>query len=317
MRIALLGTGLAAAIHSKTLKHVAPQVERWYASRDAGRAREANQRFGGAGTFDTYEGAISSPDVTAVIVGLPPSLHLDWTVRALVAGKHVILEKPPLLRASDFAQVAEAARRADRQVLVAENYFYKPLATTLRQAIARGDFGDLRFIQLNALKRQTTAGNWRDDAALSGHGALFEGGIHWISLLTSLGLAVSRVSASRPGPRKGLDRSILVTIDYADGPVATLSYSWELPGLINNIRWSRCYGTAGTMRFETNGLIGVQTGRRRRLLVPGLRDLLGYRAMWADFFEAIRHNRPPAYSLALAERDLRLVEDAYNSLDTR
>ena len=60
----------------------------------------------------------------------------------------------------------------------------------------------------------------------------------------------------------------------------------------------------------------MQTGRRRRLLVPGVGDLLGYKAMLADFFEAIRHNRPPAYTLALAERDLRLVEDAYASLNS-
>jgi hypothetical protein len=58
----------------------------------------------------------------------------------------------------------------------------------------------------------------------------------------------------------------------------------------------------------------VQAGRRRRITVPGLTDLLGYRAMLADFFEGIRQNRPPAYSLALAERDLALVEQAYETL---
>ena len=50
--------------------------------------------------------------------------------------------------------------------------------------------------------------------------------------------------------------------------------------------------------------------------MPGVSDLVGYRAMLADFFEAIRHNRAPAYTLALAERDLRLVEQAYSSIDS-
>jgi predicted dehydrogenase len=84
---------------------------------------------------------------------------------------------------------------------------------------------------------------------------------------------------------------------------------------VNGIRWSACYGTRGALRFETNGLLGWQTGRKRRIRFPGVRDVLGYRAMLADFFEAIRHNRAPAYTLALAERDLRLVEQAYSSLD--
>jgi predicted dehydrogenase len=237
-------------------------------------------------------------------------------MRALEAGKHVILEKPPLLRSADFAQVSAAAGRANRQVLVAENYFYKPLAVRLRRAIANRDFGELRWIQLNAVKRQKTD-NWRDDPALSGHGALFEGGIHWIAFLAGLGLTIERVRAARPGSRSGLDRSVVVTIEYAEGPVATLAYSWEIGGWPNGVRWSACYGTEGAMHFETNGLLVTQTGRRKGLFVPGTGDLLGYRAMLADFFEAIRHNRPPAYTLDAARRDLRLVEDAYASIDAR
>ena len=291
-------------------------VERYYASRSADRAREINDKFKGAGSFAGYDAALSAPQIDAVIIALPPSLHLEWTIKALGAGKHVVLEKPPLLKSADFATVAAAAGRANRQVLVAENYFYKPLTSMLRDTIGRGDFGELRFLQLNALKRQATAGNWRDDQSLTGGGALFEGGIHWISLLASLGLPVRRVHAARPGSASGLERNIAVTLEYVDGPVATLTYSWDVGGLVNGIRWSRCYGTEGTLRFETNGLFGVQTGRRKRLVVPGLRDLLGYRAMWADFLSAMEANRPPTYSLALAERDLRLVEAAYASLDS-
>jgi predicted dehydrogenase len=314
MRVAFLGTGHAARLHTGTMKAVAPSVERWYASREPARAEQARGEFGGQGAFGSYAQALEDPAVEAVLVLVPPAFHLEWTLRGLAAGKHVILEKPPLLRSADFSEVREAAGRASRQVLVAENYFYKPLAVAIRQVVARGDLGELRLIQLNALKRQVT-GDWRDDPALSGQGALFEGGIHWISLLASVGLTVAHVRASRPGPRAGLDRSMLVTIEYAEGAVATLAYSWELGGFPSGVRWSACYGTAGTLHFETNGLMGLQTGRRRRLFVPGLVDLLGYRAMLADFFEAIRHNREAAYTLAMATRDLELVERAYQSLE--
>lgn len=313
MKIAFLGTGLAARIHSKTMKATAPDVARFYASRDLARAEAARATFSGAGAIEGYHAALERADIDAVLIALPPSLHLDWTLKALACGKHVILEKPPFLRASDFAAVTDAARSANRQVLVAENYFYRPLAGLLRDAIARGDFGELKFIHVNAVKRQPTA-DWRDDPALSGQGSLFEGGIHWVCLLANLGLTVRRIRAARAGSGAGLDRSVAVTLEYAEGPVATLHYSWEVQGLINGVRWSRCYGTEGVLRFETNGLLAVQTGRRRRIAMPGLTDLLGYRAMLADFFEGIRQNRPPAYSLKLAERDLALVEQAYETL---
>jgi len=274
-----------------------------------------------------------------VIVGLPPSLHLEWTLRALAAGKHVVVEKPPFLASADVATVDAAARSAGRQVLVAENYFYKPLTRVLRAAIEGGELGRVLFIQLNALKRQAT-GNWRDDARLAGGGALFEGGIHWVSLLASIGLTAVRASAVFPdAPAAGdarsvaarpaasteglvrpelvsvppLERSALVTVEYAEGAVATLSYSWDLPGRINGVRMSRAYGTSGALRFETNGIFVAQSGRRRRLTCPGLRDLAGYRAMTRDFIAAIEENRPPKYDLTLARRDLQLVEQAYAS----
>jgi UDP-N-acetylglucosamine 3-dehydrogenase len=313
VKLAFLGTGLATRIHSKTMKAMAPGVERFYASRDRARAEAARSTFNGAGAIEGYQAAVERPDIDAVLIALPPSLHLEWTLSALAHGKHVILEKPPLLRASDFGAVETAARSSNRQVLVAENYFYKPLAVLLRDTIARGDLGELKFIHVNAVKRQTTA-DWRDDPALSGKGALFEGGIHWICLLASLGLTVRRVRAARAGSGTGLDRSVVVTMEYEEGPVATLHYSWEVPGLINGVRWSRCYGTAGVLRFETNGLLAVQGGRRRRIALPGVSDLLGYKAMLADFFEGIRQNRSPAYSLKLAQRDLALVEQAYETL---
>jgi len=314
VRLAFLGTGFVTTLHSKTMKKVAPAVERWYASRDRARAEAANTRLGGQGAFGSYEDALADPNVTAVLIALPPAFHLEWTLKALDAHKHVILEKPPLLRSTDFDPVARAAARAKRQVLVAENYFYKPMAVRLRQMIAQKEFGELRMIHVNAVKKQKT-GDWRDDPALSGHGALFEGGIHWIAFLAGLGLTVTRVRASRAGSSSGLDRSSVVTLEYAEGPVATLAYSWELGGWPNGVRWSACYGTEGALHFETNGILASQTGRRTRVFVPGLSDLLGYRAMLADFFEAIRHNHPPAYTIEAARRDLRLVEDAYASLN--
>ena len=316
MRLAFLGTGFVTKLHSQTMKKVAPDVERWYASRDRSRAEAANAKFGGRGAYGSYTEALADPNVTVALIALPPAFHLEWTLRALDAGKHVILEKPPLLRSADFDPVSSAAKRAKRQVFVAENYHYKPMAVRLRKMIALREFGELRMIHVNAVKKQKT-GDWRDDPALSGQGALFEGGIHWIAFLAGLGLTVTRVRAARAGTGSGLDRSAVVTLEYAEGPVATLAYSWELGGWPNGVRWSACYGTEGALHFETNGILATQTGKRTRVFVPGLSDLLGYRAMLADFFEAIRSNRPSAYTLDAARRDLRLVEDAYASLNAR
>jgi predicted dehydrogenase len=309
----VLGTGLAARLHSAALRAVAPEAPRWYASRDAGRARAAAAAHRGAGHFGSYAEAIAAPEISAVVIALPPALHREWTLAALSAGKHVVVDKPPFLTSTDFDEAERAAREAGRQLMVAENYVYKPLARLLREQIAQGALGEVRFLQVNALKRQAT-GDWRDEAGLAGGGALFEGGIHWIALLANVGLTPLSIDAMRVGAPDGLDRSVLVTLRYAEGAAATLSYAWDLGGPVNGVRWSRIYGTAATLRFESNGLLAVRLGRRPRVFVPGVGDLTGYRAMWLDFLAAIAENRAPAYGSA-ARRDLRLVEAACASLN--
>ncbi len=310
--VALLGTGLATRLHSAALRKVAPNVPRGYASRDASRAAAAAAEYAGAGAFPSYDAALEAPGIGTVVVALPPSLHLEWTLRALDAGKHVVVDKPPFLTSADFARAEERARAAGRRLVVAENYFYKPLTTLLRRLIVSGDVGDVRFVQINALKRQATQ-DWRDRPDVAGGGALFEGGIHWISLLANIGLTPVSARAVRVGPGTAPDRSVLLTMAYAEGAAASLSYSWDLGGLVNGVRWSRIYGTAGSIRFESNGLIVVLAGRRFRVYAPGLRDLTGYQAMWLDFLAAIADNRAPAYA-PVARRDLWLVEDACSSL---
>jgi UDP-N-acetylglucosamine 3-dehydrogenase len=248
-----------------------------------------------------------------VLVATPPGSHLALTLAALRAGKHVIVEKPPFLQAADFDAVTEAANAAGKRVFVAENYFYKPMAEALRQVIAQREIGEPRLLTINALKQQKT-GDWRDREEIAGGGALFEGGIHWINFMASLGLEPVRVHGYRPGPADGPERTVVVVFEYAGGAVGTLYYSWEIGSPLKGLRLSALYGSEGAATFETNGLFLGVRGRRRRLRVPDPRDLLGYGAMFDDFFQALRGGTEPRFDLARARRDLELVEEVYRSI---
>jgi predicted dehydrogenase len=313
LNLAFLGCGYATRLHSRTLARVDPGVHRFYASRDSERAEAYSRKHGGSGHFGSYEAALGDPSIDVVLVATPPDSHLDLTLRALRAGKHVIVEKPPFLHASDFESVIETRREADRQVLVAENYFYKPLTSALRRALEDRAVGDVLFVHVNALKEQHVD-DWRGDAETSGGGALFEGGIHWISFLASLGMKVRAIRGARAGSEEGLERSVAATIRYEGGAVGTLLFSWQVPSLFKGLRLSRVFGREGSITFESNGLFVVIRGRRKRVILPGLRDIAGYRAMFRDFLATLRGEREPAYTLELARRDLRLVEAVYRSM---
>lgn len=311
MRLVFLGCGKIAEAHAKRLRRHKRAISVGFASRDPERARAFARRLGGE-AYASYEDAIAAPGVDAVAVVTPPSSHLPLALAALEARKHVVLEKPPLPRAADFDAIAAAAARAGRQVMVAENYHYKPVLERLRRLLADRVVGDLLFVHANAIKRQRTA-DWRADPALALGGALYEGGIHWIDFMATLGPAVRAVRGFQPKLAAGaaVERSMMVGFEYDDGAVGMLSYSWEVPATAKGLRLSKIYGREGTITFESNGLWVLCHGRKTRLYVPGLRDLSGYHAMWADFVRALTAGAPPRMTLAQARRDLELVEQAY------
>ena len=264
--------------------------------------------FSGAGAFGSYQAAIEDPRVHAVVIGTPPSSHLELALAAFAAGKHVVVEKPPFMSTADFDAAASAARAADRRLLVAENYFYNPMAEALRRVRASGDLGEPRLVSVNAMKHQRVRG-WRGEPDLVGGGALLEGGIHWVNFMANLGLEVRGVSAVRAGPGTAAgDLTSVSLFEYAGGAAGVLAYSWEIGSPLKGLRLSAVYGTAGTATWESNGIFLLVRGRRVRFSAPQPGDIAGYAAMWRDFVPALLENREPRFNAALARRDLELVE---------
>lgn len=311
--LAFLGCGFATRLHSKTLRNFKQEVNCFYASRDRHKAIAFNNEFNGTGSFDSYEAALDDPKIDAVLVATPPASHFELTLQALRAGKNAIVEKPPFARSADFDLIRKTQAETGRRVFVAENYFYKPLAIKLRELIMNEVIGEILFVQINAIKLQKT-GNWRDDTQLSGGGALLEGGIHWINFIANLGLPVKSVRGLRPGKRDGAEKSMLVAIEYENGAVGTLSYSWEVPVLLKGVHLSQIYGRQGVITFESNGIFIFVNGAGKKLIFPGLRDIAGYKGMFRDFFRALRTGEEPQMNLQVAQRDLQLIETIYRTV---
>jgi predicted dehydrogenase len=289
-----------------------------YASRDAARADAYCRQFAGAGTHADYAAAIDNPRVDAVVIAVPPRFHLDLAVRALAAGKHVLVEKPALLTSADYATAVAARDRAGRVVLVGENDHYKPLVGTLRRLLAEGTIGDLVLAHfITVAHRPKTADDWRNDESMAGGDAFFEEGIHWLHIAGSLGPRITSIAGFRPpASSEGPDRrakSMLAAFQYDTGAAGALYYSREIPSLFRGLRLSKLFGRRGVITFESNGAIVVARGRGLpRVIVPGwLRDVRGYGAMYRDFMGAIREGRAPEMSLERALEDHRLMEQLY------
>lgn len=311
LRVLLIGCGYAARVHARVLRSMRGVVMS-FASRTPARAAAYAREFGGVRAFDSYEDALSDQGADVVLIATPTASHAELALAALASGHHVIVEKPAFLTTGELACVRAASHAVSRQVFVAENYVYKPIARELRHAIGSGELGDVRFVSFNATRFQAVRG-WRGDAAMSGGGALFEAGVHWVSLAARIGLELSDIRGIRVGEREGPDRSSLVLFGYTNGGAGSLAHSWELPAPFGGARLSKVQGTRGAITFESNGFASVTTGRRRRMRVYAI-DPLGYRAMLTDYIEAVRLARPPWYTLDMAGRDLAWLEQAQEGL---
>jgi predicted dehydrogenase len=319
LHVAFLGCGFITGVHNRNLRSLRGEIVCSFASRDRARAVEFCGRFGGVESHGDYRSAIADPRVDAIVIAVPPCFHLDLTLEALAAGKHVLVEKPAFLRMEDYETVRAARDRANRIVLVGENDHYKPLAVVLRRLLAEGRIGEMVFAHFATIvKRLKTADDWRNDESMAGGDAFFEEGIHWLHIAGSLGPRITTIHAYRPAPSPaGPDKrvkSMMVAFRYDNDAVGALFYSREIPSLLKGLRLSKLFGRDGIITFESNGLFVLARGRGLpRLILPGLRDIRGYQAMYRDFARSIRTGVQPEMSLERAIEDQQLMDHIYAS----
>jgi len=321
LHVAFLGCGFITGVHSPYLKGaLSGTIVPSYASRDRTKSEEFRRRFGGRKAYGSYEEALADPGVDAVVIAIPPRFHLDLTERALAAGKHVLVEKPAFLRTEDYLSIMAQRDQAGRTVLVGENDHYKPLAICLRRLLADDTIGEMVFGHfMTVALRLKTADDWRNDESMAGGDAFFEEGIHWLHIAGSLGPRITTIHGFQPAPsHEGPDRrvkSMLVSFAYDNGAVGSLYYSREIPSLFRGLRISKLMGRKGVISFESNGVVLLARGQRGpRLMMPGFRDIRGYRAMYADFAASIRRGGQPEMSLERALEDQRLMDQVYATI---
>lgn len=312
--LCFLGCGNITQKHVKHAKKCPEKIQISFASRTQEKASAYQKKYNGAHAYSSYDAAIESATEQVIMINTPPNAHFDLTKKALDAGKHVIVEKPPFFKASDFDILGNLAEEKGLQLMVAENYYYKPLRSTLENLLKEQVIGDPLFMIINATKTQASKNDWRDDPKLTGFGALFEGGIHWINFINNLGLTITNINGFLPKQKEYLEKSMQVVAKTKEGVVINLLYSWEVDTIAKGLRLSRIFGRKGSITFETNGVFVWVRGKKKRLKFPSLPNITGSQSMFNDFMNALKHGTAPAFNWRMAQSDLALVEAVYKDV---
>jgi predicted dehydrogenase len=150
------------------------------ASRDRARAEEYARTWGIERAYGSYEELLADPEVEAVYVSLPNTLHCEWSRRALEAGKHVLCEKPLSRHPDEVEKAFDAADRAGRLLSEAFMYRHNPQTARLRQLIDDGAVGEVRLVRSAFSYSLYDRENIRLRAELEG-GALMDIGCYCVS----------------------------------------------------------------------------------------------------------------------------------------
>ena len=180
-----------------------------------------------------YDGLLADPEVDAVYISLPNSMHAEWCVKSAEQGKHVLCEKPMALTAEEADRIAEAAHRNGVLIQEAAMYRYHEQTKQVREWVADGDIGEIRVIQAFfgfALARE---GDIRFDPSLGG-GSLWDIGSYPVSFArTMIGANPVEVEAQQVLSESGVDLTFTGQLRFASGALAQIASSFQVTAYWN------------------------------------------------------------------------------------
>ncbi len=198
------------------------------ASRDAGRAGAYARERGIARAYGGYEDLLVDSEVEAVYISLPNSLHAEWSIRALEAGKHVLCEKPLSRHPEDVERVFEAAEKAGRILMEAFMYRHNPQTKRVVELVESGAIGRLRLVRAAFSFPLDDASNVRLSAELEG-GALMDGGSYCVSGSRLLAGEPESVFGEQVAAASGVDELFTGTLRFPGDVLAEIDCGLVLP----------------------------------------------------------------------------------------
>lgn len=196
------------------------------AARDANKARAFAQRHNIPRVLDSYDALVNDANIDAIYNPLPNSLHCEWTLKALRAGKHVLCEKPLASNAREAEEMARVADETGRVLMEAFHYRYHPLILRAKEILDSGEIGAVRELQADFfIPLFLRPKDIRFRYALAGGGAM-DTGCYCVNLLRYLGGGEPRVvSAHAKLSSPQVDRAMRAELQFENGVTAKLGCS--------------------------------------------------------------------------------------------
>jgi D-xylose 1-dehydrogenase (NADP+, D-xylono-1,5-lactone-forming) len=283
-------------------------------SRDAARGEAYAREKGLARSHGSYEALLADAEIDAIYNPLPNALHVEWSIKALEAGKHVLCEKPMSRRPQEVERAFDAAEREGRILAEAFMWRHHPQVARARELLDGGAIGELRVIRAH-FAFAAAAGDIRLQAALDG-GGLMDVGCYCVSgCRTIAGAEPESASADVVVGGDGVDVALVGTLRFPGDVLAHFDCGLSYPGgsLL------AAAGTEGSFAFADpwHGNDAVIELRRADGSVERIDagPANSYALELADFEAAVRGERPPLLDRHDALGQARTIAALYTSAE--
>lgn len=288
--------------------------------------KRVQRRFPTVHLTQSFEDILADPGIDAVVIATPISTHYSYAQQALLAGKHVLVEKPMATSAALVQDLMETASQAKRKLMVDHTFLYTSAVRKMKQLIDAGDIGDLLYfdsirINLGLVQSDTNV--------------LWDLGPHDFSIMDYLcDLEPRSVSATAVKHLHCPYEDVAyVTVRFANNLIAHFHLNWLSPvkvrttivgGSKKMIVYDDMQGSE-KIKIYDRGITATHDPMRRErmltgyrngdILVPNLETTEALRLMAQEFVNSIQEDRHPLTDAASAYRVVRLLEGAQRSIE--
>jgi predicted dehydrogenase len=288
------------------------------ASRHPQRARELYAHVPQVRIYGAYESLLEDPEIEAVYIPLPNSLHAEWSIKALEAGKHVLCEKPLAVTAQQGSRMVEAARVHDRLLMEAFMYRFHPQILWALEQVHAGRIGTVKLVRASFAFNMLLLPrphNIHLQAALAG-GSLMDVGSYPVNFCRAVFGRSPTANAARvyqPDDSQ-VELATNAVLDFGDGRFGLIDASTDLP----TRQGAEIHGEGGSISIPTPFTPGdveveVLLSVEGQTIHQHIARVDQFRLEVEHFGASVRSGTPPAFSLAESIENLATIESIYRA----
>ena len=282
-------------------------------------AAQYNVPAGSIYNYENFDEIAHNPNIDAVYVALPNSMHAEYTIRAAKAGKHVLCEKPMCTSVADAEAMIAACKAANVKLMIAYRCHYEPTNLRAVQLIRDGKLGQVQAVD-SSFGFNIAPGEWRLSKTLAGGGPLYDVGIYSLNACRYLtGEEPEHISAyastiDHDGRFKEVEENVSWTMRFPSGIVASCSTTYGA----NMAGYFKVYGSKGWLQvdnaFVYEGLhLRAQLGSETLDEPNPARDPSHFQAEAEHFSHCLQNNLEPQSPGEEGLRDMKYITEIYRS----